>query len=132
MKKNTGYAYRIAAYKLVKGNKKYIASYPVQVVYTSGNKKYVNAASLDIKNNKMKIRVKKNGKISASAKPSKGKKLRSEGKKITFISSNVNVAAVTGAGKVTGKKKGKCVIYCITHNGIKKKVNLTVKKAKKK
>ena len=39
-----------------------------------------------------------------------------EGKKITFISSNVNVATVTGAGKVTGKKKGKCVIYCITHN----------------
>ena len=56
----------------------------------------------------------------------------SEGKKITFISSNVNVATVTGAGKVTGKKKGQCVIYCITHNGINKNVNVTVKKAKKK
>lgn len=53
-----------------------------------------------------------------------------EGKKITFISSNVNVATVTGAGKVTGKKKGKCVIYCITHNGIKKKVSVNVLKAK--
>lgn len=55
-----------------------------------------------------------------------------EGKKITFISSNVNVATVTGAGKVTRKKKGQCVIYCITHNGINKNVNVTVKKAKKK
>ena len=53
-----------------------------------------------------------------------------EGDKITFISSNVNVATVTGAGKVTGKKKGKCVIYCITHNGIKKKVSVNVLKAK--
>ena len=42
----------------------------------------------------------------------------------------INVATVTGAGKVTGKKKGKCVIYCITHNGIKKKVSVNVLKAK--
>ena len=55
-----------------------------------------------------------------------------EGKKITFISSNVNVATVTSDGKVKGKKKGQCVIYCITHNGINKNVNVTVKKAKKK
>ena len=132
LKKNTGYAYQIAAYKLVKGNKKYIAKYYVQIVYTSGNKKYRNASSLNVANDKLSIKVKKTAKIDATAKAPKGKKLRSKCKEIVYISSDTKIATVTSDGKVKGKKKGQCVIYCITHNGINKNVNVTVKKAKKK
>ena len=132
LKKNTGYAYQIVAYKLVKGNKKYIAKYYVQIVYTSGNKKYRNASSLNVANDKLSIKVKKTAKIDATAKAPKGKKLRSKCKEIVYISSDTKIATVTSDGKVKGKKKGQCVIYCITHNGINKNVNVTVKKAKKK
>lgn len=132
LKKATCYVYQIAAYKMSKGAKKYIARYNEQKAYTAGDGKYTNPSKLKIEKSKLAVYAGKTGNIMASAAAPKGKKMRTGISELTFISSNKKVASVTQNGKVKGKKKGKCVIYCITQNGIKKKISITVKKAVKK
>ncbi len=47
--------------------------------------------------------------------------------KITFSSSNKKIAAVSSAGVVKAKKKGKCTITLRTFNGKSAKVKIKVK-----
>ena len=48
-------------------------------------------------------------------------------KKLKYVSSNKSVATVNSKGKITAKKKGKCVIYVYAKNGVSTKINVTVK-----
>ena len=47
----------------------------------------------------------------------------------TYSSSKTSIATVDAAGIVTAKKNGSCVITVKSHNGLKKTVSITVKKA---
>ena len=53
-------------------------------------------------------------------------KLAAGDKVVSWKSSNKKVVTVSSKGKITGKKKGKAVIY-VSSNGITKKVTVTVK-----
>ena len=46
---------------------------------------------------------------------------------LRYLSSNKKVAVVSKAGKITAKAKGTCAVYVYTHNGISKKIQVTVK-----
>jgi len=47
--------------------------------------------------------------------------------KLRYPSTNKKVATVSKAGKVTGKGKGTCYVYAYAHNGVAKKVKVSVK-----
>jgi len=47
--------------------------------------------------------------------------------KLRYLSTNKKVATVSKAGKVTGKGKGTCYVYAYAHNGVAKKVKVSVK-----
>ncbi len=139
LKPRKSYKAYIKAYvKDEKGKKKYISESPLMYVYTAGgNKTYTNAKSVKlntsdgkIKKNKLTLKVKDTYKIKASVKKAdKKKKLMpaSHVKTLRYRSSDPGVATVSGKGKITAKKKGKCNIYVYAHNGVSRTIKLTVK-----
>ena len=46
---------------------------------------------------------------------------------VRYLSSNKKVATVSKGGKIKGVKKGTCYVYAYAHNGVFKKVKVTVK-----
>ena len=68
---------------------------------------------------KFKIKVKQ----IADSKNVKIKKHR----KVSFESSNPEIATVSKRGKITALKRGKCTIYAYAQNGVYKKVKVTIK-----
>ena len=50
---------------------------------------------------------------------------------LRYMTSNKKVATVNSSGKITAKGKGTCYIYVYAHNGVSKKVKVTVPGEKK-
>ena len=122
LKKKTNYAYVIAAYD--KDGKLISASKTVNVVTKGG--KYTNVKKVTVSKKTLKLKVKKSKKIKAKVtKADKKKTLKN--KKLTYVSSNPEVAKVSAKGKITAKKKGSATIYVIAPNGISTTVKVTVK-----
>ena len=48
-------------------------------------------------------------------------------RKVSFESSNPEIATVSKSGKIVAVKKGKCVIYVYAQNGVYRKIKVTVK-----
>ena len=48
-------------------------------------------------------------------------------RKVSFESSNPEIATVSKSGKITALKRGKCTIYAYAQNGVYKKVKVTIK-----
>ena len=46
---------------------------------------------------------------------------------IRYLSTDKKIATVSKKGKITAKGKGTCYVYAYAHNGIYKKVKVTVK-----
>ncbi len=138
LKPNKSYKAYIRAYVTGKnGKKKYISRSPLMHVYTAGgNRTYTNAKSVKIntsdgkiKKGKLTLNVKDTYKIRASVKKAdKKKKLMpaSHVKTLRYRSSDPGVASVSGKGKITARKKGKCNIYVYAHNGVNKTIKVTV------
>ena len=95
-------------------------------VATKGGK-VGNCKSLKLNKTKIKLLLGKKFKIKvkqiADSKNVKIKKHR----KVSFESSNPEIATVSKRGKITALKRGKCTIYAYAQNGVYKKVKVTIK-----
>ena len=120
------YKYMVVAYKVVNGKKCIITtSKSAHAVTTSS--KYANPTKVSVKSTKMTIKIGKKATIKASYTLPKGKKSQTHIAKFRYESSNTKVATVSKKGVVKAKKKGTAYIYVYAHNGIYKKVKITVK-----
>ena len=123
LQKGKEYAYVVIAYD--KTGKVLNASQTVDA-FTKGSK-YTNVKSIKV-SSKKKVVLKKGKKSTIKASVvSADKKLKLKDKKLKYVSSNKSVATVNSKGKITAKKKGKCVIYVYAKNGVSTKINVTVK-----
>lgn len=140
LKKNTFYKFKVIAYKNVKDAKtgktvkKAIGkSYQLHTITATKKYKYSNPTAVVVKTTKKKtvskVTVKKNKSVllEATVKMPKGKKLKRHCEKIRWFSTNKKIATVTQAGRIKGKKKGKCYVYAIAQNGARKVLKVTVK-----
>ena len=134
LKKGTAYKSYVKAYIYKNGKKKYIYTSPVMYAYTgNGTKKYTNAKSVKLKNvkkGKLSLKKGKTFKIKAKVnKVNKKKKLmpKSHAPTLRYMTSNKKIATVSSKGKIKAVAKGKCYIYAYAHNGVCKKVRVTVK-----
>lgn len=124
------YKFKIKAYCVVKGKKKYLATSGTMYVVSKNNKIYTNVKKIVTRRNSYKITKGKNVTIKATIiKQDIKKKLlsKSYGAKLSYVSSNKKVATVTKKGKITAKGKGACYIYIRALNGFVKKIKVTVK-----
>jgi uncharacterized protein YjdB len=83
-----------------------------------------------VKKTSVKLKKGKTYKIKASVKKlKKGKKLMStkHTAKLRYMSSNSKVVTVTKSGKIKAVGKGTCYVYIFAHNGISKRIKITVK-----
>ncbi len=122
LKKGTQYKYYIIAYKKV-GNKQVTIAKSLTVYSTTKNGKYGNPSKITVR--KKSISVNSGKKIQLRVKVT-GKSISKTGKKVRYVSSDPSVATVSKTGKITGKKRGSCTVYCIAQNGLYKKVKVTV------
>ena len=131
LKKGTAYKAYVKAYVMQDGKKKYVKTSPVMHAYTgNGNKRSTNAKSVSVNKTKVTIKQGKTFKIKAKVKKvKKNKKLmpKSHAPKLRYLTSNSKVATVSKSGKITAKGKGTCEVYAYAHNGVYKKIKVTVK-----
>jgi len=130
LKKKNAYKAYVKAYVMKDGKKSYVKTSPTVHAYTLGyTKKYTNAKSVKV--NKTKVSVKKGKKIKIKAKVKKLKKgkrlMPGHEVKVRYLSTDTSIATVSGKGKIKGVKKGTCYVYAYAHNGVFKKITVTVK-----
>lgn len=125
--KDTKYKYAVRAYSYNKTKRKYKAlGKRVAVMAVSGDSVKGNVSKVKLKKKTIKAKVGKKVKIKYTLKVDGKKKPIS--KKLTWYTSNKKIATFK-KGKLVLKKKGKCKIYAMAHNGV---VSKTIKiKAKK-
>jgi len=113
------------------GKKSYVKTSPIVHAYTSGGtKKYTNSKSVTVKKAKVSLKEGKTYKIKATVKKlQKGKKIMPAGHvaKLRYLSSNTIVATVSKSGKIKGVNNGTCYVYAYAHNGVFKRIKVTVK-----
>ena len=131
LKKGTAYKFYVRAYITKNGKKTYVSKSPIMHAYTGGySNKYTNAKSVKVNKKKVTLAQGKTFKIKASVKKlKKNRKLmpKSHAPKLRYMTSNKKIVTVTKSGKVTAKGSGKCSICVYAHNGVSKKVKVTVK-----
>lgn len=131
LKKGASYKAYVKAFVYKSGKKSYVRTSPMMHAYTgNGTKYYTNARSVTV--NKTTVTLKKGNTFTIKAtvnKVSKNKKLMPKGHAPTvrYITSNSKIATVSSGGRITAKGKGTCYIYAFAHNGVSKKVKVTVK-----
>ena len=129
LKKNVMYKAEVRAYIIENGKKVYVIDSPLAHAYT--NKRgtnHSNAKRISVNNQTVTLKKGKSATIKAKVTPEKkGTKVLGHVAKVRYYSSNPAVATVNKNGKIKAVAKGKCVIYCVTHNGIFKAVNVKVK-----
>gem|GEM_PF-2528755 len=130
LKKGTAYKAYVRAYVTKNGKKTYVSKSPIMHAYTgNGTKKYTNAKSVKVNKTKVTLTKGKTFKIKAKVKKiSKKKKLmpKSHAPTLRYMTSNSKIASVNSGGKITAKGKGTCYIYVYAHNGVSKRVKVTV------
>ena len=121
----------VKAYVMKNGSKQYVAASPLMHAYTKGyTKRYTNAKSVKVKKTKVSIKKGKTFKIKAKVKKlKKGKKLMptKHELKIRYLTTDASIATVSKKGKIKGVKAGTCYVYAYAHNGVFKKIKVTVK-----
>ena len=131
LKNGTAYKAYVKAYVMKNGKKSYVRTSPLIHSYTgNGTKKYTNAKSVSVNKTKVTLKKGKTFKIKAKVtKVKKNKKLmpKSHAATLRYMSSNKKIATVTKSGKIKAKTKGTCYIYAYAHNGVSKRIKITVK-----
>lgn len=123
LKKGEQYKYYVRAYKKV-GKKRVVLAKSLSVYSTTKGGKYGNPSKIKVKNTRVSVKSGKKYRLNVSVA---GKKIKKSEKKVRYVSSNTSIAKVSSKGVITGKKRGSCTVYCITRNGMSKKVKVKVK-----
>ncbi len=126
LKKGTYYKYIVVAYKETDGIRKVTSVSKIIHAATLGGKAGNYKA---VKPNKASIvlKRKKSFKIKAKEVPASKKLKVKRYRKLSYESTNPKIASVSSSGKITAKKKGRCVIYIYTQNGVFKRIKVKVK-----
>ncbi len=131
LKKHTSYKGYVRAWTMADGKKTYVRTSPMIHAYTSGStKKYTNAKRLAVTADKVTLTKGRTWQIEAKVKKLKKKKKLMPGgheAKLRYISSDSRIAAVSPAGVITAKDTGSCVVCVLTHNGLSKRISVTVR-----
>ena len=131
LKSQTAYKAYIKAYIIKDGKKVYVKTGPVMHAFTNkGTKTYTNAKSMTVNKKKVSLKKGKTFKIKAKIKgEKKNKKIMSTGHapKLRYLSTDESVATVSSKGKIKAKNTGTCNVYVYAHNGVFKKIKVTVK-----
>ena len=130
LKKGKSYMANVKAYVMKNGRKNYVSNSPVVHAYAgNGNKKYTNAKSVKVNKTMVILKKGKTFKIKAKVtKVKKNKKLMPKKFAATLrhLSTNKKVATVNKNGKIKAEGKGTCYVYAYAHNGVSKKIKVTV------
>ncbi|MDY3909642.1 MAG: Ig-like domain-containing protein [Eubacterium sp.] len=130
LKKDQWYKDRVYAWKMVNGKKVVIGKSIIVHEYVKKQNvdtKWGNPTEVEVSEKKISLAKGKTEKLSAKVVTTKGKSLGDHGRKIRYVVSDDTIVSVTKKGKVKAKKKGKCTVYVVAQNGLKKKVKVTVK-----
>lgn len=130
LKAKTSYKAYVNAWVMKDGKKSYMISSPIVHAFTSGStEKYTNAKSVTVNKAKVAIKKGKTFKLKAGVKTlKKNRKLmpKTHGPVLRYVSTDKAIATVNKSGKIKGVSKGSCYVYAYAHNGVSKKVKVTV------
>lgn len=130
LKQHRAYKAIVKAYVYKKGKKKYVRTSPLVHAYSSGStKRYTNASGVTVSKTELTLNKKGTFQIKGKAVKSNKKKIMNTGHSpyLRYLSSNKKIATVSKSGKITAKAIGACYVYTLTHNGLSKKIKVTVK-----
>ena len=130
LKKAATYRAYVKAWEKAGGKKRYIgeASPTVSAITGGYTKSRCNPKAVTVKKPALSLKVGKTAAIKATVKGVKAhREVLSRGGLVRFYSSDVNVAAVNGSGKVTAMGPGKCTIWVLASNGVRASVKVRVK-----
>ena len=131
LKAKNAYKAYVRVFVIKNGIRKYVGTSPSVHAFTSGStKKYTNAKSVKVKKKKVTVKKGKTYKIKATVKKLKKKKKLMPKKhtpKLRYLSTDSSIATVSKKGKIKGIKAGTCYVYVLAHNGVSKKITVTVK-----
>lgn len=131
VKKNKTYKYYVLAFKKI-GSKTIYSSKSLMVSAKKVNKKSkkVNASRWTNIKDSYSLCLNGTEKLNPKVKPSKKyKKKKVFDKSVRWISSNNSLATVSKDGRIVANnkmKKGKLFVYAIAHNGLRKKVTISI------
>ena len=120
----------VVPYKIINGKKVTLGKSTVAHLVGSKNAKYSNVKKLTLNKSKYSVKVGKTAKIKAKVTlVNKNKKHipKGHGAKLRYKSSDTSIATVSKNGKIKGIKKGTCIIYVYSINGLMKKAKVTIK-----
>ena len=131
LKKGKSYMATVKAYVMKDGKKKYVRKSPyAHAIAGNSNKKFTNAKAVKVNKTKVTLKKGKTFRIKAKVKKVKKTKKLFPNKHVAtlrYLSSNKKVATVSKNGKIKAAGKGKCVVFAYAHNGVSRKVKVTVK-----
>ena len=126
LKNNGQYKYFVAAYKMVDGEKVYMAK-SKQLHVATKNAKKTNAQKVTVNKTDVTLKAGETFVVRSSTKlENADKKPLLHVREYRYDTSDETVAYVSGNGKVTAVKPGTCVIYVLANNGVYSKITITV------
>jgi len=127
LKSNREYKYFVAAYKMVKGRKIYIAkSNEMHVAMKQA--RTTNAVSIKVNRTTVILKPGKTFRLKCQLTgENRKKKLLSHSSPYRYYTANSKIATVSQNGVIRAKAKGSCSIYILASNGVYKRVTVKVK-----
>ena len=130
LKAKTLYRASVRAYVLENGKKTYVRkNAPVYAFTSGGSASATNAKSVAVDKTSISLKKGRSHTIKATIKGlQKGKRIASVGRapKLRYTSTNETIATVNSTGKIKAVRNGSCYVVVYAHNGITKKVKVTV------
>ena len=121
----------VKAYVMENGKKRYVrTSLRVHAFTSGGTASRTNAKSIMVKKSQVKIRVGKSYRVNKVkiTKLDKSKALmRGHVPRLRFKTLNKKVATVSKTGVIKARSKGTCFIYVFAHDGVSKRIKVTVR-----
>ena len=127
LKSNREYKYFVAAYKMVKGRKIYIAkSNEMHVAMKQA--RTTNAVSIKVNRTTVILKAGKTFRLKCQLTgENRKKKLLSHSSSYRYYTTSSKIATVSQNGVIRANAKGSCSIYVLANNGVYKKVTVKVK-----
>ena len=131
LKAKKAYKAYVKAWVMENGKKKYVGTSPTVHAFTANETKtQTNAKSVTVEKTKITVKKGKTKQIKADVQIVKSKLTlmsKSHAAKLRYLSTNKKIATVSKSGKIRGVSKGSCYVYVYAHNGVNKRIRVTVK-----